>query len=101
MEMLVPALLERDAELLELDGLLHAPAAAKADLALIEGPAGMGKTRLLAAARERAPQTGMQVLSGSGSELERESPFALARQLFEPALTSAASKTRERWLAGA
>src|SRR5689334_12014362 len=51
---------------------------------LIEGPPGIGKTRLLAAARELAD--GRVVLSARGSELERDFPFAVARQLLEPAV---------------
>ena len=49
---------------------------------LIEGPAGIGKSRLLAAARERA--RGMTVLTARCSELEREFSFGAVRQLFEP-----------------
>ena len=54
---------------------------------LIEGPPGIGKTRLLGAARSRAD--GRLVLSARGSELERDFasrdfPFAVVRQLLEP-----------------
>jgi DNA-binding NarL/FixJ family response regulator len=49
---------------------------------LIEGPPGIGKTRLLAAARELAE--GRTVLTARGSELERDFPFAVVRQLLEP-----------------
>ena len=49
---------------------------------LIEGPPGIGKTRLLGAARARAD--GRRVLSARGSELERDFPFAVVRQLLEP-----------------
>ena len=49
---------------------------------LIEGPPGIGKTRLLAAARELAGER--VVLSARGSELERDFPFAVVRQLLEP-----------------
>ena len=41
----------------------------------------------------------MRVLSARGSELEREFPFGVVRQLFEPPLTD--GEARERWLAGA
>lgn len=50
---------------------------------LVEAPAGMGKTRLLQAARELEHQLKMEVLGARGSELEREIPFGIARQLFE------------------
>ena len=39
------------------------------------GPAGIGKTRLLAELGERAESRGHLVLVGSGAELERELPF--------------------------
>jgi predicted ATPase len=41
----------------------------------------------------------VRLLAGRGSELEREFPFGVVRQLFEPALTD--PEVRERWLAGA
>jgi DNA-binding CsgD family transcriptional regulator/Flp pilus assembly protein TadD len=63
-------------------------------VALIEGPAGIGKTRLLAEARAQAPSYGMTTLSARGSELEREFPFGVARQLFEGALTDPARRDR-------
>ena len=73
---------ERDGELARLDELLGA-----GGLVAIEGPPGIGKTSLLAAARRRAGQ--MTVVSASGSELEREYGFAVARHLFEPVLAHA------------
>ncbi|HEY6887489.1 MAG TPA: AAA family ATPase, partial [Solirubrobacter sp.] len=54
---------------------------------LIEGPPGIGKTRLLGVARTRAD--GRLVLSARGSELERDFPFAVVRQLFEPVVLDA------------
>ena len=70
-------------------------------VALIEGPAGIGKTRLLTEPRDRrAEAAGARVLSTrAGSELEREFPFGVVRQLFEAALADPAR--RERALAGA
>ena len=49
----------------------------------IEGPAGIGKSALLAEARRRAGEAGAHVLAARGSELEREFPFGVVRQLFE------------------
>ena len=46
-------LLERDRELAPLDALVDGAAAGEAGLVVVEGPAGIGKSRLLAAARER------------------------------------------------
>ena len=54
--------------------------------ALIEGPAGIGKSRLLQEARRQAAEQGALVLSGRGGELERDFPFGVVRQLFEGVL---------------
>ena len=78
------ALLERERELGALDALIEEAAAGHARLALIEGPAGIGKTRLVAEARRRAAEAGLRVLAGQGGELEREFPFGVVRQLLEP-----------------
>ena len=78
---------ERDHELARLDELLAAARTGAGGLVAIEGPPGIGKTSLLDAARERAD--GLAVVSAAGSELEREYGFAVARELFEPALVEA------------
>jgi class 3 adenylate cyclase/DNA-binding CsgD family transcriptional regulator/tetratricopeptide (TPR) repeat protein len=93
-------LLERDAELAALEALIAAtPSGGR--LVAIEGPAGIGKTRLLAEARARAQRAGLQVLSARGSELELEFPFGAVRQLFEPLLADAPREARAELLAGA
>ena len=53
---------------------------------VVEGPAGIGKSPLLDAARARAAAAGMLALRAGASELESEYPFRVVRQLFEPAL---------------
>ncbi len=50
---------------------------------VIEGDAGIGKTRLLEHARTLAAERGLRVLSARGSELESEFAFGIVRQLFE------------------
>jgi len=92
------ALLERDRELGELDGLVQAALEGRSALAFVEGPAGIGKSRLLAAVRERADAEGFRVLAARGSDLERDFPFGVVRQLFEPALAD--PESRARWLSG-
>jgi DNA-binding CsgD family transcriptional regulator len=83
-------LLERERELAELDALVLDAKAGEARLALIEGPAGIGKTQLVGELRRRAEAAGLRVLSARGSELEREFPFGVVRQLFEPVLDEGA-----------
>ena len=92
-------LLERDRELAALERLVDAAARGEARIALIEGAAGIGKSRLLGETRRRAAEAGLTVLQARGGELEREFPFGIVRQLLEPALIDPA--TRERALAGA
>jgi DNA-binding NarL/FixJ family response regulator len=93
-------LLERDREVESLRAVLHEAAAGGGGrLALVEGPAGIGKTRLLAELRAGAEEDDVRVLAARGSELEREFPFGVVRQLLEPPLTD--PELRERWLAGA
>lgn len=92
-------LLERDGELASLRATLAEAAAGEGRLALVEGPAGIGKTRLLAELRQAAEEEGFRLLSARGSELEREFPFGVVRQLLEPAVAD--EDVRARWLADA
>jgi DNA-binding NarL/FixJ family response regulator len=95
------ALLERERELAELDAAIAAAGCSVGSLVVVEAPAGLGKTRLLQSARERARAAGMRVLAARATELERDFPFALVRQLFEPALAPLDASTRESLLEGA
>ncbi|MDQ3725599.1 MAG: AAA family ATPase, partial [Actinomycetota bacterium] len=92
-------LLERDGELSSVEGLLDEAVGGEGRVILFEGPAGIGKTRLLAESRRLGAGAGMRVLSARGSELEREFPYGVVRQLFEPLLVEAGA--REELLAGA
>ena len=92
-------LLERDGELHTLRSLVDTAAGGEGGLGLIEGPAGVGKTRLMDEARRLAAEVPLQITSARGSELEREFPFGVVRQLFEPLLAD--PEIRERALDGA
>ncbi len=91
-------LLERDDELDLLDRLIQGALADDPVLALLEGPAGIGKSSLLAKGGEMAAGAGFRVLSARCSDLERDSPYGVVRQLFESLLLD--SECRERWLSG-
>ena len=78
-----PELVEREREVAALAALLAAAPQGEGRVAWIEGPAGIGKSALLAEARRRAGESGAHVLAARGSELEREFPFGVVRQLFE------------------
>jgi DNA-binding CsgD family transcriptional regulator/Flp pilus assembly protein TadD len=66
---------------------------------LVEGPPGIGKSRLLAEARAQAD--GFRVVTARGSTLELGFPFGVVRQLFEPVLGAVAGQARTSLLAGA
>lgn len=95
------ALLERDLELAELGAAVTRARAGSGGTVLLEGPAGIGKSELLAAARGLAAKAGMLVLSARGAELEHEFAHGVTRQLFEPLLFRASPEDRRRLLAGA
>ena len=72
-------ILERDAELDVLAAVSAQATAGQGSLVLIEGPAGAGKTRLLAAVGSP-----VRVLSARGLAPEEDFSFGIVRQLFEP-----------------
>src|SRR4051794_37330760 len=84
-------LLERDHELGRVRAVLHATARHGGEALVIEGAAGMGKSRLLEEARVRASELGIRVLNARATELERRFPFGVMRQLFERPLVEADS----------
>jgi DNA-binding CsgD family transcriptional regulator/tetratricopeptide (TPR) repeat protein len=93
-------LLERDTELTTIDAVISAiPRSDR--LLVIEGPPGIGKTSLVAEARVRAQEAGMQVLGARGSELERPFAYGVVRQLFEPILARQSAEDRRALLADA
>ena len=94
-------LLERDRELDEISEQLAAACRGSGGLLLVQGPAGIGKTRLQQAACAQARDRGMTVLSARASELERGLPFGVVRSLFEAAVRRAPATEQERLLADA
>ncbi len=95
----VAGLQERRAELLQIDAALDRAVAGHGTLVVVEGPAGIGKTRLLRELRERGAAAGATVLAARGTDYERDFAFGVARQLLERRLL--ASADRERMLRGA
>jgi DNA-binding CsgD family transcriptional regulator len=94
-------LLERTQELARIESALAEARTGRGRLVVIEGPAGIGKTALLAAARARAAEGGMRVLRSRATELERDFVFGVVRQLFEPPLAEASELERADLLQGA
>lgn len=87
-------LLEREQQLRALDAVVAAAASGRSGLVVVEGPAGIGKSRLMAELRERARTSGVRVLRAQASDLERDFPFGVARQLFEATLARPADRLR-------
>ena len=82
-------LLEREHDLGAIrDGVARA-CAGDGSCLVVEGPAGIGKSELLAAARTHAATKGCRVLTGSGGILESDFPYGVVRQLFAPAVRAA------------
>jgi predicted ATPase len=73
-------LVERELELETVERLLAGARAGSGGGLVFEGPAGIGKSSLLAATRTAAGAE-LRVLSARGGELERELPFGIVRQL--------------------
>ncbi|WP_409328981.1 BTAD domain-containing putative transcriptional regulator [Trujillonella humicola] len=92
-------LAERDRELAAIRAALDDLADGRPGVLLVEGPAGIGKSRLLAEARRLAAERSIRVLAARGSPLERSFGFGAVRQLFEPELADAGR--REELLARA
>jgi len=87
-------LLERNEELARIESALADARTGRGRFIVVEGPAGIGKTALLAAARTAAAEGGMRVLRSRGTELERDFAFGVVRQLFEPPLVEASELER-------
>jgi len=96
-----PALLERAEELAAVDAAIAGAQSGAGKLVVIEGPAGIGKTSLLAEGRARAADSGLTVLYARASELEAAFSFGIVRQLFEAAVATAPKEEQSRLLAGA
>ena len=94
-------LLEREAALARIDQRLRDAIAGGGSLLLFEGQAGIGKTRLVAAAGRHGRELGLTTLSARGSELERDFAYGLVHQLFEAPLVAASPPERADLLAGA
>ncbi len=97
-------MVERDAELAIVDEALDqltgpGPDAGGALLAF-SGPAGLGKTTLLAELRRRAHVRNCTVLAARGGEQEQSQPFHVARQLIQPQLAGTSEQELRAALGG-
>jgi len=97
----VTVLHERERELAKLNATLEEAGAGRGGAVAIEGRAGLGKTRLLKEVRSIAVEAGFDVLTARATDLERDFPFALVRQLFESPLGSLTEGEQMALLEGA
>src|SRR5262245_26415367 len=88
-------LLERDDELARISSCLDEAHSGSGSLLFVAGPAGIGKTELLAVSQELARPRGFDVLGTSGAELEREFAYGVVRQLLEPVLADGTAEQDE------
>jgi DNA-binding CsgD family transcriptional regulator len=95
------SLLERKGEVEAFtDAAAHAREG-RGSVVLVEGEPGVGKTRLLTAARAIGARLGFIVLSARGAELERNFGFGVVRQLFEQVVSGTSAQARRRLFVGA
>ena len=81
---------ERDDALAVVDGLLADSQGGQGRVLVVEGPAGIGKTRLLEAIHARAEAAGLRMLRARAGELEQDFSYGVVRQLFEASLAGSA-----------
>jgi DNA-binding CsgD family transcriptional regulator len=79
-----PQLLERVEELAEILRAIGSARGGRGQAVVVDGPPGIGKTELLLSAQRHAERSQMAVLHARGDELERDFPFGIVRQLFDP-----------------
>ena len=93
--------LERESELQWLAGRLGSAHDGQGCVALILAEAGLGKTTLLRETEMLARERGFLAFSARGTELEREIPFGLTRQLLEHVLGALSPEERPQLRRGA
>jgi DNA-binding CsgD family transcriptional regulator len=98
--MIGSATLERDDELHRIAAALDAAAAGAGRAVVIEGPAGIGKSRLIADTRAMAKERGFGRLQAIGDELERAVAWSVVRQMVERSISRYSGETRRTLLAG-
>ncbi|WP_322768751.1 helix-turn-helix transcriptional regulator [Frankia sp. Cr1] len=93
-------LLERADEVAVLRAAVGAARRGGAGAVVVQGPPGMGKTRLLAVAESFGASCGLRVLAGRGRELERQVALGVAVDLLAPPVAAADQTDRARLFAG-
>ncbi|GAA0582450.1 AAA family ATPase [Kribbella sandramycini] len=92
--------LERPDELGRIAAALDAARAGDGKVVVIEGEAGIGKSRLVAEARAMAKERGFVRMQAIGDELESALAWGVVRQLIERSISRYAGETRAAIIAG-
>ena len=96
-----PGIRGREAETAVLDDAIDRAAAGRLAVVLIDGEAGIGKTRLLQDALEKARCRGLRVAAAGTAELERTRPFGLvSRDVRLHQVGAGSAPGRDRGVAG-
>jgi len=92
--------LEREQELDHIAAALESAAVGAGRAVIVEGPAGIGKTRLVHDARALAKVRGFARIQATGDELESAMAWSVVRQLVERSISRYQGRDREALLAG-
>ncbi|MEU4390615.1 AAA family ATPase [Kribbella sp. NPDC023855] len=92
--------LERPAELSRIAAALDASKEGEGKVLVIEGEAGIGKTRLVDEARAMAKERGFVRMQATGDELESAMAWGVVRQMVERSISRYSGATREAIIAG-
>lgn len=92
--------LEREAELGRIAAALEQSAGGSGQLLVVEGPPGIGKSRLVDGARDLAKARGFARIKAVADEAEQALPWGVVRQLVERSILRYSGETREAILAG-
>src|SRR3954471_17063272 len=98
---IIGGLVEREKELALIRDAVDRTASGSGTVLVVEGPAGIGKTRLLEAAQAIAAERRMLVLRATGGELEVDLAYGVVRQLFDGPLAHMGEEERSSVLSGA
>lgn len=93
-------ILERESELDRLAAALASAAEGAGRVVVIEGEAGIGKTRLVREVRELARARGFGRLQATGDEAETAVAWGVVRQMVERSVTRYSGEVRDAILAG-
>nr|WP_309114387.1 AAA family ATPase [Saccharothrix sp.] len=92
--------LERDRELGRIAAALDSATRGEGRIVVIEGAAGIGKTRLVRDCRDMAKQRGFGRMQAIGDALESAMPWGVVRQMVERSVSRYRGEVREAILAG-